>query len=73
MPRRQNEEYQYAVRRILQEKLFNLKVNDPGQNEFVKKRLKTLHAFLQKPYILLDSYMYMYVYEGGLLADFGSS
>lgn len=32
MPRRQNEEYQYTVRRILQEELFNLKVNDPGQN-----------------------------------------
>lgn len=53
MPRRQNEEYQYAVRRILQE-LFNLKVNDPGQNEFVKKRLKTLHAFPSLKRVLLS-------------------
>lgn len=54
MPRRQNEEYQYAVRRILQEELFNLKVNDPGQNEFVKKRLKnpTCISLLKKGFIV---------------------
>lgn len=54
MPRRQYEECQYAGRRILQEELFNLKVNDPGQNEFVKKRLKTLHAFPSLKRVLLS-------------------